>query len=648
MAKLKKEEEIKQQISKFGQRFNRSSETKHKLMATVNILDMFDRGEQWQGAIPPWVPKPVTNYIRFIRTLKRANLASNIGKAHFFPEHADDAELVNNLQEAYDHVWDRKKVGSNVVRKAVDRALLQGTAIAYVYTDDTAVGGKYFGEGDQKNSLFKGDICIKRIPIGNFFPDPDAYCIEECKWVEYTEVVALETIRNTPAFRKYCEEEGTLKKLDALKNDELDRTDDASGDNFDRDYKRTDGGQTIQGDELATLHVHFEKYYKGGKWHVDSTYYLKNTDFYLLRIEDMNVPELPFAVLYDEEEEGTFWGTSTAMDILENQKIVNKLQQTASVLGVMHQNPQKVVWRESGINAKELARTGTLPGKVWTSNVDPTKAVRTVEPMDIPKGLFELDDRTQGNIREITGVNEAYTGQSVGSLTTSSGVDSLIDRATIRDKDKMIQIDEFVERISHLIVLNILHNWQDERPIAKTMPNGTQEFSQFNPVKDKLTRENLSWRVRSNVYASAPMTQASRREQADKLMNMQGQYQFNPPLITTEEYVKMQEFDNGFEIIQRMEADRARMEKEKAQNLAQQISQLAEQLNQMLGTGMPPEQAAQQVQQMAQEMLDKQRQAEQNNGISSQGGGASQQPQPVEAPSGNPNAKAMDAMTQGF
>lgn len=645
MAELSKTDKVKKQINDFGVRFNKSSQTKLKLMKKIEMIDMFDRGEQWQGAIPPWVPKPVTNYIRFIRTLKRANLASNIGKAHFFPEQFDDQEVVANLQKAYDHVWDRKKVG-RAVRKAVDRTLLQGTSIMYVYTDDTAVGGKYYGEGDQRNSLYKGDICVKRIPIGNFFPDPDAYNIEECKWVEYTEVLPLSTIKNTPAFEKYCEKEGTLDKLKKLNNDELDRTDDASGDLFDRDYKRTDGEQNIQGDEMATLHVHWERYYKNGKWHVDVTYYLKNTDFYLLRIEDMNVPELPFAVLYDEEEENTFWGSSTAMDVLENQKIVNKLQQTASTLGVLHQNPQKVVWRESGINAKELARTGTLPGKVWTSNVDPDKAVRQIEPMDIPKGLFELDDRTQGNIREMVGINEAYTGQSVGSLTTSSGVDSLIDRATIRDKDKMIQIDEFVERISHLIVMNILHNWKDKRPVSKTMPNGTQQYDTFTPV-DKLTAENLVWRVKSNVYASAPMTQASRREQADKLMNMQGQYQFNPPLITTEEYVKMQEFDNGFEIVQRMERDRQRMEKEKSQNMAQQISQLAQQLNEMLGSGMPPEQAQQQVQQMADDMLAKQQQAEMNNGISSQAGGASQQPNPVEAPNGNPNPAAMQAMVQG-
>jgi hypothetical protein len=36
-----------------------------------------------------------------------------------------------------------------------------------------------------------------------------------------------------------------------------------------------------------------------------------------------------------------------------------------------------------------------------------------------------------------------------------------------------------------------------------------------------------------------------------------------------------------------------------------------------------------------------------NNGISSQAGGSSQQPNQVEAPSGNPNPAAMQAMMQG-
>src|SRR5690606_11196019 len=207
-----------------------------------------------------------------------------------------------------------------------------------------------------------------------------------------------------------------------------------------------------------------------------------------------------------------------------------------AIIGVLHQNPQKIVYRESGINAQELARTGTLPGKVWTSNVPGEQAITVLKPMEIPRGLFELDDRTQANIREIVGVNEAYTGQSIGSLTTSTGVQELIERATIRDKDKMLQIDDFVERISHLIALFIIHKWKDERPITTVAPDGTPQFEMYKPVDD-LTAENLQWRVISNVYAKAPMTQAAKRQQADKLLQTQGQFQFNPPIITPEEWI---------------------------------------------------------------------------------------------------------------
>lgn len=642
MASKKQIEQTRQQVSRFSQRFNKAHQavlTRHRQWA---VLDQFDRGEQWKDAnIPPWVPKPVTNFIRFVRTLKRANLASAIPKARFTPEYPQDEELVVRLQKAYDHVWETENVG-RIIRRAIDRSLLQGTSIAYIYTDTMYVGGRYFGEGNPANQLYQGKICIKRWPNARFFPDPDATRLDECKWIETTEILPLSQVKENPAFRKYCEEQGNLKKLDALNTDELERDDNSSGTIYNRENKVTDSGQNIQGDEMATVHAHWERYYEGGKWHLDVTYYLRNTDFFLLRIEDMQPNEYPFAVLYDEEEEEEFWGSSTAMDMLENQKIVNKLQQTASILGVLHQNPQKIVFRESGINAQELARTGTLPGKVWTSNVPGEQAIRVLEPMDIPKGLFDLDDRTQQNIRQIVGINEAYTGQSVGSLTTSTGVADLIERATIRDKDKMVQIDEFVERISDLVVLNILYNWQDERPITTVAPDGRPQFDAWEPV-DKLTAENLNWRVKSNVYAKAPMTQASRRQQADKLMQMQGQFQFNPPLLVPEEWVKMQEFDDEQAIISRMEQDRKRLEAEKAQSLAQQMVALSQQAAELARQGMSQQQISQLLTQAAQQVLDQTKQQEVKNGISSQ------QPQAQsQTPKGVTGEVAMANMARGM
>lgn len=637
--KLSKTEQDKKQIQKYLSRFNKAKMAVSNLHEKWHTLDMFDRGEQWFKAnIPPWVPKPVTNLIRYVRTLKRANLASNIPKAHFYPEYEQDAPLVEKLQKAYNYVWDTKKV-DRVVRRSIDRALLQGTAVVHVYYDENVVGGKYFGENNPENELFIGDIGVKRIPIANFFPDPDSYHINDCKFIEITEIVPLSVIKENPIFKEYVEENYGKDKLKNLSFGHVGQDDSEAGAIYDRDNNPLNSGHNVEGDEMVTLHTHYERYLKDGKWILDVSYYLQDTDFFLYRIEDVKPNVYPFAVLVDEEEENTIFGTSTAMDILENQKIINKLQQTAAILGVLHQNPQKIVLRESGINAHELAQTGTLAGKVWLSNIP--NPIEVIKPQEIPSALFDLDDRVQNNIRDIVGVNEAYTGQSVGSLTTSTGVEALIERATIRDKDKMLQIDDFVEQISHLIVLHIIYKWKDRRPITNIQPDGKPDYDYYEPI-DEITAENLTWRVRSDIYAQAPTTQATRRQQADHLLQMQGQFQFNPPVITPEEWIRFQDFDNKEEILKRMEADRQRMEQERPEQLAQEILQVSQFINELRSQGIPEEQIQQQARQMAIDIITQRQQGElfQNR--------LPDAPKQPQAPQGVTGELQMANMARGF
>lgn len=633
--KLDKDFETQKQIKKYYTRFinaNNAMESKHE---TWRILDMFDRGQQWDGAaIPPWVPKPVTNFIRYFRTLKRANLASAIPHAHFYSEHPADVETVKNLQKAYEHVWYMEKI-DRTVRRCIDRALLQGTAIAYVYNDDAYVGGKYYGEEDPDNHLYVGKICVKRIPNGNFFPDPNAYSLDECKFVEITEVLPLKEVKATPAYQKYAG-----KKLQETTIADLDFNTDASGDFYDRVNTKLNTSLTnVKGDELVTVHTHWERYRnKDGKWQVDVSYYLRNADFFLLRIEDVKPSEYPFAVMYDEEEENDFWGRSTCQDVIENSKIMNRIAQTSAILATLHQNPQKVVWKEAGINAQELAKTGNLPGKVLSSNVPAAQAVQYIQPPDISRSLFEVEDRLKNDMKEIVGVTEAYTGSSVGSLTTSTGVNSLIERSSVRDKDKMVQIDAFVEQISYLIVLNIMHGWDRVRPIMSVAPNGEPRYDLYEPL-DPITMDNLEIRVKSNVYARAPITQESKRQQADKLMQMQGQFQYNPPLITPEEWLKFQDFDMQEEIMKRMEEDRKKADQQSVDNLAKQALQLGVAIQSMLEQGLTMEQAQIEASKMAQEMMQPQEE------------GTGQQPSARAeqgVPQGTTDALAMQAMAQGM
>lgn len=622
-------------IQKYYTRFINAEmavEDKHE---TWRILDLFDRGQQWDGAnLPPWVPKPVTNYIRYFRTLKRANLASAIPYAHFYPEHPIDLDVVKNLQKAYEHVWASEKV-DRTVRRCIDRAVLQGTSVAYIYNDDTYVGGKYYGEEDPANHLYVGKICVKRIPVGNFFPDPNAYSLDECKYIEVTEVLPLKEVKNTPAYRKYAGQ-----KLQDITSADLDFDTDASGDFYVRKNTKLNTSLTnVKGDELVTVHCHWERYMtKEGKWQVDVSYYLRNSDFFLLRIEDVKPSEYPFAILYDEEEENDFWGRSTCQDVIDNSKIMNRISQTSAIIATLHQNPQKVIWKESGINAQEMAKTGNLAGKTWTSNVPANQAVTHIQPPEISRSLLEVEDRLKNDMREIVGVTEAYTGQAVGSLTTSTGVNSLIERSSVRDKDKMIQIDDFVERISMLIVLNIMYGWDRIRPIMTLEKNGEPRYDVYEPI-DELTADNLELRVKSNVYARAPITQESKRQQADKLMQMQGQFQFNPPLITPEEWLRFQDFEIQDDVMKRMEQDRVKLEQNSVDNLARQALELGIMINEMLQQGIPLEQAQVEAMKVAQQM-----QAQQAEGIGQQASARAEQ----GAPQGTTDALAMQAMAQGM
>lgn len=627
--------ETLKKIQKYYTRFINAElavEDKHK---TWRLLDLFDRGQQWENAsLPPWVPKPVTNFIRYFRTLKRANLASAIPYAHFYSEHPADIETVRNLQKAYEHVWHVEKV-DRTVRRCIDRALLQGTSIAYVYNDDTYVGGKYYGEEDPDNHLYVGKICVKRVPVGNFFPDPNAYALDECKYIEITEVLPLKEVKNTPAYRKYAG-----KKLEDITSADLDFDTDASGDFYERKNTKLNTSLTnVKGDELVTVHTHWERYKnKEGAWQVDVSYYLRNSDFFLLRIEDVKPSEYPFAILYDEEEENDFWGRSTCQDVIDNMKIVNRIAQTSAIIATLHQNPQKVVWKESGINAQEMAKTGNLAGKTWSSNVPANQAVQHIQPPEISRSLLEVEDRLKNDMKEIVGVTEAYTGNSVGSLTTSTGVTSLIERASVRDKDKMIQIDDFVERISYLIVLNVMYGWDRVRPIMTIEKNGESRYDIYEPL-DPITMDNLEIRVRSNVYARAPITQESKRQQADKLMQMQGQFQFNPPLITPEEWLQFQDFDMQDEIMKRMEQDRAKAEQNSVDNLAKNALQLGVMINEMLQQGLTMEEAQVEAMKAAQEMMQPQEE------------GTGQQPSARAeqgVPQGTTDALAMQAMAQGM
>lgn len=617
-------------VNKLFNRYRLSAKEIAPFQRLWATMDMLDRGEQWKGAnIPEWVPKPQHNMMRFVRILKRSNLASNIPSAHFSPINQDHAEIIDKLDKAYRFVWQSEKV-DRTIRKSIDRMLAKGTSVAFVYTDDTFIDGVYYGSGDKRNRMFQGRIMVKSFPITNFYPDPDAYSLDECKFVETTQTMSLKAVKANKTFRKHAG-----KLLDKLVPADRAIDDQESGEVLHRDIQPSTI-DPVEGDEKVTVHTHWEREYDPDKkrYVLNMYMYCSGADFTLYEALDLKPNKFPCALLLDEEEDNQLMGSSISKDIMEDQKIINKVNQTASTIGALHQNPQKVVSAESNIDVKEMARKGNMPGVVWKANGDPSRAVAPLRPDDIPKGLFELKDRMVQDIKDYVGVNEAYTGQSIGSLTTSSGVNSLIDRATIRDKDKMVQIDEFVERISELIVLNIIYKWKHERPITVIDSAGKPDYDVFTPIKDA-DAENLRWLVKSDVYASSPVTQSKKREEAKELLQMQGQFKYDPPLITVEEYIRESDYAMKDVILDRMKVDRERKQALEAEDWGKMIAELATQVANLVGQGTAQEKINQTIQQMAQQLVQQREQAE-----------LMKRPRDAEKPSGRPEGEQLSPQAE--
>ncbi len=588
--------EMSKNVQIIMQRYKKSKDSskRAKFNREAKELDEFYRGDQYKSAnIPPWVPIPVTNFIHLVITTKRAALAAENPMAILRALSLEDVRNVEKLQKIYEWVWKKVKARATV-RDNIETSRLLGTAIAHVYWDEQTgvLGGT--------NAMYEGEIRTKEIDIANFHIDPNAYRIEDAAWIHV----------DGKRRKKWVEQQFGVSLTD-MSGDE-----DNYGENYSRDYYRDND----EDDEMIDFHAHYEKYWNKekvmatenvyaedgvtvlgteevetdeeiGGWNYKVTYIAGTKE--VGKLDPLEPNMYPFAVLYDYKQRQDFLGKSTAMLIIENQKLINKVESIVAMIGTLMQNPQKVITKSSGINPLEAMKYSFAPGHVWVTNDrDPGRSVSWQQTPTIPPALLNLAEVAKNNIREVTGLNEAYMGQNVGSLQTSGGVNALIDRATMRDRDQMYEIEEYVEQLSRIIIAFITTKYTEERVMRivddPTNPEETTRFLEFVGTDFA----ELEFDIEMDISAHAPISQARRDAELDRLMELQGQYGMNPRVITPQEYIKGKRMVDADKIIDRMN-------KEEMQNKLEMLTQVASMMQNAMAAGEPPEL----VMQMAQEHL---------------------------------------------
>lgn len=598
--------ELSPKVKEAHKNIKESRQFKQQLVKECAELEEFYRGDQYkQMSIPPWVPKPVTNFIHLVITTKRAALSGENPMAALRALSPLDVDNVSMLQKVYEWVWKRIKA-RKTVRENIESAKLFGTAIAHVYWNEkTGVLG-----GTRHH--YEGEIGVREIDIMNFHIDPHAYRLHESSWC------AIEEKRS----RKWIETEFGISLKEASTDEE------GYGENYNREYYSNNSDK----DEM----INFISYYTR-KWNTDKvkveqevmddlgmptgemeevetdeeiggwkhsvTYIAGNK---LLKTQDLEPNVYPFAVLYDFPLRQSFWGLGTGKLIIDNQKLINKVESIIAMIGTLLQNPQKIIRKDAGINPVEAMKYSFAPGHVWVSNVPVSDAMRWADTPQIPPALINLAEMAKQNIREITGLNEAYMGQSVGSLQTSGGVNSLIDRATMRDKDQMFDIEEYVEQLTRVILAFVTTKYTEERFIRITedpsQPEKSTKFIEFVGTEFA----GMEYDLEIDVSGHAPVTQQRKEANYRELLQIQGQYNFNPRIVTPQEFVTATRMVDGDKLI-------ARMNQEELQNNLMKLNQVAQMMGESIASGIPTEEVMGMAEQMLMQLESGQLPADPNN-----------------------------------
>ena len=180
----------------------------------------------------------------------------------------------------------------------------------------------------------------------------------------------------------------------------------------------------------------------------------------------------------------------------------------------------------------------------------------------------------------------------------------LINRATLRDQDSMFHIEQYLERLTRLLMKYAVTYYTDNRlmRLKNIDPVSNQEFDYVQFVAQDYSDLDFDFKV--DTYRKANDSRAQRREDAQNLIQWQLQFQPEVALITPEEIIKMYNIEDKEDILARMKNDRDMMSLQQSQIITQAVME-------QMQMGMPPEQ----IQMFVQQILTGELLKEQKGGI---------------------------------
>lgn len=530
----------------------------HKRARRVDALDRNKLWEAINSKFPAYQLLPQTNHVSYVKNHIVASIYTVGKSAQLQYTSNEDKDIVSNLNVALEHIWNNRNV-SFYQLQAGERAALLNLGVTQVGWNNNIITGT-------SDNFEKGQVILKNIDPLKYYRDPYAVDLDTAShvitWDDYHESVLLASPIYHKTFKEY---------LDTLKAQK-------GGVVSDSVVIKTDKATLTPVNKPGYHRVHCFWVRDEGKIH---EIHVVDCACVLYVKEDIKPSMFPFAELYCNLPAGDLLGTSEPAKVADNSIVYNIMSSIIATSEYKNQRPPRFINGQSGINVNAFTKHGNDADRTFVVQGDASKAVHYHTYPTPSASAIQTMGLMSADIQTVTGVDGKYTGRDTGSVTTTGGVQNVLDQATLIDTTKIILYENYSKRLSQLIIYNYIVNSAVKRKYLKHK-HGTQYELVEVPFPD--IPDDIVFDYEINISSEMPKNKARIAATADAMMEKQMQYAgagIEVDLITPQEWLMMQDIPNKEYFEERMGIQRT-------QNWQALVAQAVTQYSALIDSGIAP------------------------------------------------------------
>ena len=471
----------------------------------------------------PWVVNMNTPHASISIDNRVASLLANDYIGELIPLGIEDAENVDKLADVYKREWKRLKM-DDIVRECISTcAVVRESYVHIIMNKNASIGTK-----GRKNL---GRMEAYSIEPARIFIDPNARCLKKARYIFVADRIGKEEL-----LAKYP----SLSSLANANNvADIYTPEDRGEVYYDNDY-------TTEQEDIKTVLT----YYGKKKNKIEKVVLISGV---IVEKKDMDFPIFPIAQIRWKKAAQSCYGLSLMDDVIALQKAVTSIESAITNTAIAYAAPSMMVRKGCGVDPNMVSRANGAPGVVYAVDGDLDNALKPVVPPQIKQETLAIKNDYINQIDKITGSTQQFLGDIGTAGNTKSGTENAISRATIIENKVLLNIKEFVEDITDIIVEYIKRVYPGETLSYNDgkQPNGDYKFTTINLPDENAMKNNANYNYYIELETKTPYNREKQKDLLLQIFQLERQYDAPVKTVTVSDIIKNSDIERKDEILAR-------------------------------------------------------------------------------------------------